>query len=301
LPVVFYYGQKLAKAYYRGPTFYALGPNKSLCKRETQYTLAISKNLTAPIVRERTGSEWRDPEHPDAPGNEILLDKSARVPTRLNPGVIDFAALTNRIEEDKMNIDEAFSLPEVMRGRIPKGVERMSGRLGLALQDTGTIMHNPAIRGLESCLERLGKALLAIILRSWPQYMWESLVTDERINDFRPANDTQSQVADAEKSDELLRQERQERINRWSGAIQKILTNGLGIVDFNIAITAGSSLPTNRLLKEETSIEKYKIGLYDRRAALEFSGEPHAKEIAARMDKREMEMAQMGAKAKLGG
>jgi hypothetical protein len=299
LPVTFYYGQRLPKAYYRSPTFYALGPNKSLCKRQTQYTLAISKNLSAPPIRESTGTRWRDPEHPDAPGNELLIDKSARVPTRLQPGVIDFAALTNHIEEDKMAIDDAYSLPEVMRGKIPKGIERMSGRLGLALQDTGTIMHNPAIRGLESCLERTGKALLSIILRSWPRSKWESLITDDRVNEFRAPND-QAGPADADKGVELLEKERQERLKRWEGAIEKATAEGISIVDFNIAITAGSSLPTNRLLKEETARENFKLGLYDRRAALEHSGEPHAKEIAARMDKRELEMAQAGIKQRRG-
>jgi hypothetical protein len=125
------------------------------------------------------------------------------------------------------------------------------------------------------------------------------LVTDDRVNEFRAPED-QAGPADADKGIEVLEQERKERLARWEGAIEKVTMEGISIVDFNVAITAGSSLPTNRLLKEETARENYKMGLYDRRAALEHSGEPHAKEIAARMDKRELEMAQAGVKQRRG-
>jgi hypothetical protein len=300
LPVVFYYGQRTSKAYYHAPTFYALGPNRSLCKRETQYTHAVSKNLSAPVVREETGTRWKDPKRPDRPGNELLISKSNREPSRLNPGLIDLSALTARIVEDKSNIDEAFGLPEVMQGKVPKGLERMSGRLGLALQDTAVTMHNPSIRSLESALEYLGKLLLAIILRAWPRSKWEALVTEDRINEFRPPEDEINTEADENKGPDLIAQEKIIRQQKWAAALDKITTQGMTIVDFNIAITAGSSLPTNRLLKEEAALEKYNSGLYDRRAALEYSGDPHAKEIAARIDKREMEMAQAGAKLKKG-
>jgi hypothetical protein len=301
LPVVFYYAQRTRKAYYRAPTYYAFDANKSLCKRESQYTLAISKNLSAPIVREEQGTKWADSKRPDRPGNELLISKSSRIPQRLQTAAIDLGALTARIVEDKENIDEAYGLPEVLRGKVPQGLERMSGRLGLALQDTGTVMQNPAIRGLESCLERLGKLLLSILLSSWNEHMWRSLVTEERVNTFRPPVDRELNAEpDENKSKELQDKEREERRAKWEHAIAKITREGISVVDFNLAITAGSSLPTNRLLKEETAMEKYKLGLYDRRAALEYSGDPHAKEIAERMDNREMQLAQMGAKVTKG-
>jgi hypothetical protein len=301
LPVVFYYAQRTGKkAYYRSPTYYAFDPNKSLCKREVQYTFAVSKSQTAPVVREEQGTRWLDPKRPDRPGNELLISKTSRFPQRLDVGQVDLTALTARIMEDKTNIDEAYGLPEVLKGKVPQGLERMSGRLGLALQDTGTIMQNPAIRGLESCLEALGKTLLALILLSWPRFKWESLVTEDRINEFRPHQDPMNAEPDENKGEELKMQEKAERQKKWSNAIDKVAAQGMSVVDFNVAITAGSSLPTNRLLKEETAIEKYKIGLFDRQAALEYSGEPHAKEIAARMDKREMQLAQAGVKPKKG-
>lgn len=301
LPVIFYYGQRTRKAYYRSPTFYAFGPNKSLCKREAQYTLAISKNLSSPPMRDEHGTRWADPSRPDAPGNELLLSKSARVPTRLQTGNIDFAALSHRLAEDKTDIFEAYGLNEVMRGKVPEGLERMSGRLGLTLQDTATIMQSPAIRGLESALERLGKLLLSIMLRHWPREKWEALVTEDRINEFRPVEDRMiNQEPDNDKSDELIAQEMEIRKRKWEGAIDKITVDGITIVDFNIAVTAGSSLPTNRLLKQETALEYYKLGLYDRQAALAYSGEPHAKEIAKRIDQKEMQMAQAGVKMRKG-
>jgi hypothetical protein len=301
LPIVFYYAQRTSKAYYHSPTYYAYDSNKSLCKRESQYTLAISKILSAPVQRESSGTRWRFPDRPDTPGNELLIDKSSREATRLNPGNVDLGALTARIIEDKANIDEAYGLPEVLRGKAPQGLERISGRLGLALQDSATMMHNPAFRGLESCMERLGKMLLALMLMCWPRWKWESLVTDDRIDEFRPVNERQpNDPPDEQKGNDELAQERQQRLMSWNRAIDKITRDGISVVDFNLAITAGSSLPTNRLLKEETALERYKLGLYDRRAALEYSDDPHAKEIAARMDKREMQLAQLGAVSKKG-
>ena len=51
-----------------------------------------------------------------------------------------------------------------------------------------------------------------------------------------------------------------------------------------------------KLAKEQMALEKFAQGLYDRQAALEYSQDPHAKEIAERMDKKEAQMAMAGMK-----
>ena len=67
---------------------------------------------------------------------------------------------------------------------------------------------------------------------------------------------------------------------------------GIGLLDIDVKITAGSSMPTNRIAKEQIAGEKFKIGLYDRKAALEYSDDPKAEEIALRMDQADRAMAE---------
>ena len=75
---------------------------------------------------------------------------------------------------------------------------------------------------------------------------------------------------------------------------------GMSLADFTVRITAGSSLPTNRIFKQQLYMEMYSMGMVDRTAALENSDLPHAKEVAERMDKREMEMVKLGSTLKGG-
>ena len=70
------------------------------------------------------------------------------------------------------------------------------------------------------------------------------------------------------------------------------------MIDVDIKITAGSSLPTNRIAKEQIAMEKYKIGLYDRKAALEYSDDPKAEEVSSRMDQQERAMIEAEAMKK---
>lgn len=292
LPAVFYYAQRTEKAYYRSPTYYARQINTSLVKRESQFIFAISKNLSAPIVRE-TGTYWADSKRPDRPGNEIIIGTANRPPSRLVPGAIDLRGLQLRIEHDERNIDDAYGQTEVSKGRVPQNLERMSGRLGGILQDSSYLMQSPAIRGLESALERLGKVILAIILKYWPRSKWESLVTDDKVRSFIPDDEISQPRINPNDNPEAAQDQLDQRQKKWQAAIDKLLSMQMSVADFQVRITAGSSLPTNRMLKEELATEKYRIGLYDRRAALENSDDPHALETAERIDAREMEMAKM--------
>lgn len=296
LPVVFYYAQRTGKAYYRSPTYYAAPINTSLCKREAQFIFAISKNLNAPVVREQ-GTYWSDSDRPDRPGNELVIGTASRVPTRLQPGAVDLRGLQERILHDERNIDDAYGQTEVAQGKVPQNLERMSGRLGLALQDSSYLMQSPAIRGLESALERLGKVILAIILDKWPRSKWLSLISNDKVRSFVPDEESNSPRPNPNENPEAANVEFAKRRQHWLAALDKLLSLQMNVADFQVRITAGSSLPTNRMFREEMAIEKYRIGLYDRRAALEHSDDPYAVETADRIDKREIEMAQVAGKA----
>jgi len=291
LPVIPLTGKRaFSHSYCYASTFYALPVNKSLNKREAQFIFAVSKALNAPVVR-TDDSKWSG--QPDKPGSELIVDKAAPWPPfRLSPGTVDLSGLAMRIEEDKQNIDDQYDLPEVMRGKIPKGQENMSGKLGLALQDTASMMQNPTLKELEVALVKGAKAELAIILRVWPKYMWDRLLPEGGRETKYPEGE---EPPDGTKDNEELEKiEKVENRKKWDMALQKINKDKIKLVDLDIRLTAGSSLPTNRMAKEQIAIEKFKVGLYDRQAALEYSSDPKAEEISDRMDTKEEKMAQSG-------
>jgi len=308
--------QKTRCAYPTCPTFYALPLNKALNKRHAQEIFAVSKTLNSPVVRS-DGTRWSDPKSPDKPGTEMIVSKnSAFQPYRLPPGTVDISGLRDLIRADEENIDDQFDTPEILKGKVPKNFQgQLSGRLGLALQDTALMKANPALRGLESALEKVGKVVLAIILKHWPRQMWERLLKKEDRQTLAPEgseeNKQQQKIEqqriqdsamqgagmgapepqDVDPEEELKAKVRQ----RWQDALDRIENEGISLVDLDVAVTAGSTLPTNRMAKEDLSIEKFKIGLFDRRAALEYSDDPKAKETSERMDARELALAQAGA------
>ena len=316
--------QKTRNAYPTCPTFYALPLNKSLNKRHAQEIYATSKTLNSPVVRS-DNTRWSDPKRPDEPGNELIISKSgADKPYRLSPGDVNIANLRAIIANESEDIDDQYDLPEILKGKVPKNfIGQMSGRLGLALQDTALMKANPALRSLESALIRAGKVILAIILKQWPRQLWERLLNEENRQVFAPDGSDElkeRQELDRQKLEHMMpdgsvmagpehpgavpgsereageptpEEQVDEKVKaRWQEAVNKIEKDGIKLIDLDVAVTAGSTLPTNRMAKEDLAIEKYKVGLYDRKAALELSEDPKAKEISERMDARDLLAAQ---------
>ena len=63
-------------------------------------------------------------------------------------------------------------------------------------------------------------------------------------------------------------------------------------MDLDVTMTAGSSMPTNRMAKLEVAIEMVGAGIYDRQAALEYVDDPNKELIVARMAKADEALAQ---------
>ena len=291
LPCIPLMADRGRKSYPYAPTFYALPINKSLCKREAQFIYTVSKTLNSPVVRDQN-SKWSG--EADKPGSELITGANLPYePYRLGPGQVDLSGLAMRIEEDKGNIRDQYDIPEILIGKVQKGQENMSGRLGLALQDAASMMQNPGFKWLESSLIRLAKLILAMMLKTWPRYMWERLLPEEEKGKRYP--DGVEPPADIQPGSDAEMQEEEKLRAKWEAAIDKIESGGVDLIDLDIRLTAGSSLPTNRMAKEQVALEKYKAALYDRRAALEYANDPKAKEISDRMDAREEAMMQAGA------
>ena len=298
IPIIGLRGQRTRNAYCTSPTFYAKDINKALCKREAQFLFAASQGLNAPIVR-TDDAKWSGTA--GVPGSELIISKNASMqPYRLSPENTDLSKLSFLIQEDKEFIDDQYDLHDVMRGKIPKGMETASGRLVLALQDMGGTMSKPALRALESALVRLAKVNMAIILKNWPRYMWMRLLEEDEWETLRPDQAGKEPLPGEEEQpgpplsgaqpteqDEL----KEETRKKWLEALEKIrpmdptAPPGISLIDLDVKLTAGSSMPTNRMAKYQLALEAFKVGLYDRKAALEYSDDPKAKEISERMAK----------------
>lgn len=293
LPMIALKGQRTLSAYCMSQTTYAIPINKAYNKRHAQFLYAASKGLNAPVVR-GDDSRWTGP--PDKPGSELIVTLSTTAetsPRRLSPGTVDLSGLAMLMDKDEQSINDQYDLPDVLRGKVPKGQDNMSGRLGLALQDSASVMNNPHLRSLETAMVLLAKVLLAIMLKNWPRQMWERLIEGPDAEDWKPpAEDMPQQEAQPGTPQDA--NEKEEIKKRWEKAIDTVMNEGIELIDLDVRITAGSSLPTNRMARNAEAREMFGMGLVDRQAALEHSNYPGAKEIADRMDKREEMMAQAG-------
>jgi len=269
LPIIPLKHSRTRSAFPMSPTNYALPVNKEKNKRRSQFIYLVSQNANSPIVEPANAVRWD--KSPSKPGSKGEVDSSAAFqPYRLGPGTMDasrFVDLESRADSD---VDDQFDMHDVMRGKIPKGTDP-SGRVVLALQDMGGMMSKPYLRKVESLLESLGKLDAVLMLRHWPRLMWERLIEDDEI---------ESQVVINEETGVTIGQ-------RWQQALDKISPPGgepsLSIIDLDVRVAAGSSMPTNRMAKALLAVEFKNSGIYDAKAALDYIDDPNKDEILARM------------------
>jgi len=296
LPVIAIRAQRTRNSYPMSPTAYAKDPNRQLNKATLQFAHAIAHLANAPIVRPAQGTKWKG--EPGTPGSELLVSQtSAFTPQRLQAGSIDANKFLEIRQMAEADINDMYDIHDVMRGKVPEGTDP-SGRVVLALQDMGGMMSKPFLRVLEAALIRLAKVNIAMILKYWPRYMWERLLEEDEWRKWMPDEEKAKLGEEMEEPDE----EMQEKIQRkWEDALEKIRPAdaskppGISLIDLDVKLTAGSSLPTNRIAKAQLAMEYVEAGIYDAEAALEYVDDPNKDKIAARMKKKEEMMMQAGA------
>jgi hypothetical protein len=279
--------QKTRTSYPMSPTNYAQPINKEKNKRRAQFIYAASQNVNAPIIQPAGKYSWSG--NAGTPGSIVDVDGSASfLPQRLSSGTFDIHRFVELEQLADKDIDDQYDLHDVMRGKIPQGQANIAGRTVLALQDLGGMMSKPFLRKLEAALIKLGKVNMTLILRHWPREMWERLLEDNEKPPgeseeatIDPAQDPNIQAVVAEKYLQAL-----ERI-RPKDPTQP---PGISLLDLDVRITAGSSMPTNRMAKEQIAIEKVGAGIYDAEAALEYADDPLKDKVVARLKKQ----AEMG-------
>ncbi len=304
LPVIVLAHDKTRKGKPISPTVFAKEACKERNKRRAQAIYVVSKNLDAPIVTVGELKWHKDAIH----GDWAEADRTApALPRRLIPGTVSTEAL-NMEAIAKNDVDEMYDMQDVMKGKIPKGDP--SGRTILALQDMAGMMSKPFTRALEAALTRLGKVNMAIILKTWPRSMWERLIEPDEMETWQPEKEKKPPNPLAEMNALPEQQEqgpddqtRREISQKWQAALELIRPEdqskppGISLLDVDVRVAAGSTMPTNRMAKAAIAMDLVEKGIYDPQAALDYIDDPHKDQIVARLEAKEkaaMQAAMMG-------
>lgn len=278
-------------AYPTCPTTFARGVNKAMNKRHAQQIHHASHNINSPIVRHRDCT-WKG--EPGTPGSELIVDKNAAFqPYRLGSGAEAAQHFTVMIQQDAREIDDQYDLQDVLKGKLPDG-QKVAWQSVYALQDGAGTMSKPFMRRLESAMVRIGKVILADILKHWPREKWESLLEpEEKVSLKQDGKELTKYQPEEGEGQEQIRANQQKIALKWEEALERIRPKdysadpAISMVDLDVKVVAGSSLPTNRMAKSQFAMEMAKAGVYDSEAVLEYIDDPHKDQIAARMKERE--------------
>lgn len=287
--------QRTRSAYPMSPVNYALPLNQDMNKRRMQFALNISHNVNSPIVESGDSCKWEGT--PGTPGSRVKVGINAAFPvTRLPSGSFQASHFLELSQIDQQDIDDIFDTPDVMKGRIPPGQENMAGRLAIALQDTAGVMSKPFLRALESTLVRLARVNVSIMLREWPRAMWERLIEPDEWKNWKPKD-----VAEAADEEEITPEVQAKITEKWQRALEMLRPKDpakepqISLLDLDVRITAGSSLPTNRMARAQIALEMKREGVYDAEAVLDASDDPAKDKIIPRIKKMEQQMMQAAA------
>lgn len=307
--------QRTRNAFPMSPTNYSRDILRLKNKSLMQFTHAQAHNNNSPILEAEGAVKWIG--NPGTPGSRAKVDLSkvtslANGVTRLPSGTAQSQQFLEIVAACEKGISDQYDAPPVVKGEIPEGADP-SGRTVLALQDMASTVAKPKLGSLEGALVRLAKVNIAIALKKWPREYWERLLEPDEWETWMPEKQKNKLIAGNEQETGAppgqmppIGQDMKAQIRqKWEQALELIRPadyskpSGINMIDVDVKITAGSSMPTNRIAKEQMGIEKYKIGLYDRKAALEYSDDPKAEEISLRMDQMELQAMQAETMKKL--
>jgi hypothetical protein len=287
LPIITLPHDRTLSGYPTCPTTRAYEITRSRNKRRMQSIYVVSKNIEAPIVMGE-GSAWQKDE---VHGDWIKMAKDSAHPvSRLLPGTTS-AELVNMEQRDKESIDDEYDMPEVFRGKMPQGNSNMAGRTVLALQESVGVMSQPFTLAVESSMERLGKAVAALMLKTWPKSMWTRLIEPDEMQSWQPEKEKQ-----VDQQGQPVQPEANVIQQKWTDAIARVAPDDgkepMSMIDLDVKVIAGSTQPTNRMAKAGVAMEFVKAGIYDPQAALEYTDDPMKDEVVERMERKRQEELQ---------
>lgn len=305
MPLVGLPAQRTRSAYPKSPTMYAAPINRMKVKNRAKLEFGVAQTVNSPIVRP-DNCRWTG--NPGTPGSELIVPQNIPFqPYRLGAGSSNMQLFRQMEEMADRDIDDQYDLHDVMRGKMDG---KMAWQTVYALQEFGGMMSKPFLRSLESALTRIGKINIALIMRHWTREMWERLIEPKEWLEWVPDDEAMQleQIKQVrarhmgKQQDELTQQDMQdvqEQIkNRWLDALELIRPSdplaepGISLVDLDVKVMAGSSMPTNRMAKMNQAMEFVGAGIYDAQAALEYVDDPNKDQIIARMDRNAQAAAQ---------
>lgn len=273
-PIVPIVNIPVGELYPRGNMYFAVGPLEEICKRRGQSIAVVAATMGSPILfKEGTINVQKWNQEISKP--RALLGHNAdpdEKPTPLyqpGPDLSRVFALEDRALQD---LNDVFNLTPVMMGQQDTG--RMSGRLAAMLKEFGMEGNSYFLSTVEEAFRKLGVALIVMAIKEWPFQYWERLLEDE---DKDPITG--------------------ELMPAYIGALQKIQQKDVSIIDYDIGIRSGSSLPTNRMARLDMAIELsttpvHPDAVYDAEAVLTYLDDPQAQGIIDRKSKVKQLMAQ---------
>jgi hypothetical protein len=275
--------------YFVGPTYRAIEISKSRNKRRTQTVYVISKNIDAPIMMTE-GCKWEnDPKY----GDSLKVPKDAPFPpSRLLPGTTS-SELMAMEQRDEVALNDEFDMQEVMKGKLPPGVD--SGKLVIALQDQAGMMSTPFLGVVESTIEKTAKVIFSLMLRHWPRQMWERLIDPDEVSNWQPEKDKKID----QNTGETVPPDPNDIQAKWIAAVDQVrpadITKDppIDLEGLHIKIVAGSTTPTNRMAKRLDAMEMVKAGIYPPEIALDYIDDPNADKAKIMLQQQKQQQMQM--------
>jgi hypothetical protein len=312
-------------AYPTCPTTFALPINREKNKRRSQWIYTTSVLNNPPRIEPANKVKWEG--KPGTPGAVAKVDTNSPFPPSYMQGGVtntqDYMAHDIQLSKD---IQDQFDTPDVVRGKMPVNKKDASGRAIAYLQDLAGVMSKPFISKEEDWLERWGRANFAVMIKNWKRHQWEALLDEKDWEEWIPEAEKakleapvmpempgamglepgnpnmMSAPGQPEAVPQPQKPSGEEIRQRWKDAIDLLCPlegdSKIDVMDFNIKVAAGSSMPTNRMAKQAEALEQFNAGLLDPETYWEQTDSTLKDKVVPRLKAAAAMGAMMGGKRK---
>jgi len=191
----------------------------------------------------------------------VLKDKRVQI---LDPPQFPMALAEYERFADR-DLDVVFNIYDAQRGESDD--KRASGRKIALLQEQGRSNANDLIQSIELSLSLLGRLLVTMIQVHY---------TDERVLHITGDDGRTAETLKINASVPVVDQSGQP-----TGAT--VVVNDVRVGEYDVEVTAGSAMPSNRVLQQQMRLEYHDRGIIDSQAVLEHSDLPDRHEILQRI------------------
>jgi hypothetical protein len=236
-PVVPLANIPIGELYPRGNLYLAEGGLKELAKRRGQSIAVVSYTMGSPIFffagtldKSKVDKDISKPKST----HEIDTDDPALKPFAIYQNIPDLSKVFELENRARTDVDDAFNLTPILKGEAETG--RMSGKLAAMLKEFGMEGNSYFLANSEEAFRKKGICICVMALNEWPFEYWERLLEEE---DYIKENGipTKNLLPDIEV------------------ALKKIKNKDVSIIDYDIGIRSGSSLPDNKMMKLNMAME----------------------------------------------